>query len=259
MPLLSKHTAREEQTRVESAWETLRTLIYAILLALLFRSLLFEPFHIPSGSMRSTLLEGDYIFVSKYAYGYSRYSFPFGAAVDYFDGRLWQSQPERGDVAVFRLPSDTSIDYIKRIIGLPGDTIQVKDGRLLLNGEAVTRKQVKDYAFHAGGIEKRITRYRETLPNGESFHTLDETQFGEVDYTEKYTVPKKHYFVMGDNRDNSIDSRYNRQVGFIPAENLIGRAEIVLFSIDKHVNFAFWEFWKYPYMFRSGRFVLEIE
>jgi signal peptidase I len=259
MPLLSKDTPQEEQKRVESAWDTLRTLVYAIGLALLFRSIFFEPFHIPSGSMRGTLLEGDYIFVSKYSYGYSRYSFPFGAMVDFFDGRIMEDQPERGDVVVFRLPTDPSIDYIKRVIGLPGDTINVKDGIVHINGKEVERESASDFAFKVGDVEKRYPSYRETLPNGKSFMTLDETKFGEVDYTEDYKVPEGHYFMMGDNRDNSIDSRYTQQVGYVPAENLIGRAEIVLFSIDKSTEFEFWEFWKYPSMFRSGRFVLGIE
>lgn len=253
MPLFRKKVPAEEQKRVESAWDTLRTLVYAITLALVFRSLLFEPFHIPSGSMRPTLLEGDYIFVSKYSYGYGRYSFPFGTLMDW-DGRIWESKPERGDVAVFRLPTDPSIDYIKRVIGLPGDRIRVNDGRVYVNDSQIEREQEEDWAFRENGVEKRVLRYREKLEGGKSYITLDESAFGEVDFTEEYVVPEGHYFMMGDNRDNSIDSRYSDRVGFVPAENLIGRAEMILFSLHRTADVEFWEFWKYPQMFRDGRF-----
>lgn len=253
MPILSKKMAIEEQKRVESAWDTVRTLIYAIGLALVFRSFLFEPFHIPSGSMRPTLLEGDYIFVSKYSYGYSRYSFPFGSLMNWA-GRVWETQPERGDVVVFRLPTDPSVDYIKRLVGLPGDRIRVNDGRLFVNDHMIDRVQEEDFAFRINGVEKRVLRYREVMPSGKAYVTLDESAFGEVDYTEEYVVPEGHYFMMGDNRDNSIDSRYTEKVGYVPAENLIGRAEMILFSVDKTSGFEFWEIWKYPSMFREGRF-----
>lgn len=255
MPTPTKSATLEESKRVASVFETVRTFVYAVLLAIVFRSLAFEPFHIPSGSMLSTLFVGDYIFVSKYSYGYSRYSFPF--APQLFDGRLAERVPERGDIAVFRLPSDTKVDYIKRVIGLPGDIIRVYDGIVFINGVPVKRENspAGDFAYTdvRSGIDRRIKQYQETLPNGRHYSTLDETAFGEVDFTSDYVVPDGHYFMMGDNRDNSIDSRYGQQVGFVPAENLVGRAEIILFSIDKDVNFEFWEFWKYPRMFRTGR------
>lgn len=258
MPLLSKNVSAEEQKRAESVWEMVRTLLYAVGLAMVFRSLLFEPFHIPSASMRPTLLEGDYIFVSKYSYGYSHYSFPFGSHIKAFDGRLAERTPKRGDVAVFRLPRDPKIDYIKRVIGLPGDVVQMMSGELYINDQPVKRKQGKNIAYQDGGVITWMNTYKETLDNGKRYTTLDMTGMGEVDDTDKITVPEGHYFLMGDNRDNSIDSRYQSEVGFIPKENLIGRAEMILFSIDPASSFEFWEFWKYPSMFRDGRFTKEI-
>lgn len=252
MSLLSQGTAPQQAKQKSSMLESIQTFFYAILLALVFRSLLFEPFHIPSGSMFSTLEVGDYIFVSKYSYGYSRYSFPFG--IDLFEGRLAGRSPERGDVVVFRLPTDTKVDYIKRVIGLPGDIIRVHDGVVYVNGERIEQDRAGDYAVNERGVEKRIKRNVETLTNGRTYYTLDETAFGDVDFTDEYIVPERHYFMMGDNRDNSIDSRYGDQVGFVPEENLIGRAEMILFSINKDAQFEFWEFWKYPTMFRDGRF-----
>jgi len=162
-------------------------------------------------------------------------------------------------VVVFRLPTDTKIDYIKRVIGLPGDTIQINDGRVFLNGEPVEQENLDVFAMRVNGIERRIKRNTEKLPNGRTHAVLDETGFGEVDFTQEYVVPEGKYFVMGDNRDNSIDSRYMDQVGFVPADNLIGRAEIILFSIDREAEFEFWEFWKYPSMFRDGRFFLSLD
>ncbi len=236
----------------EHPWdEMFRTLIYAVLLALVFRSLAFEPFHIPSSSMKDTLLIGDYVFVSKYSYGYSRYSFPFGLPL--FDGRVMQSQPERGDIAVFRLPANPRVDFIKRIVGLPGDTIQVKEGVLYLNGAPARRKYVGDFTDTLeDGTIASIRRYRETLPSGRAYDTLDMTQLGDADNTGVYHVPEKHYFVMGDNRDNSQDSRYVDKVGFIPEEHLIGRAEMIFFSISDETGF--WEVWNWPTAFRWERF-----
>ena len=209
--------------------ETIKVVVQALLLALIVRTFLFQPFNIPSGSMKDTLLIGDYLFVSKFSYGYSRYSFPFGLGP--FSGRIWSSEPERGDVAVFKLPTDTSVDYIKRVIGLPGDTIQVIDGVVHINGEPVKREKIDDFIEQSpSGIVRRVPRYRETLPNGVSYETLDLTTRGEVDNTREYKVPEGHYFMMGDNRDNSSDSRAN--VRFVPAERLVGRADIMFLSID---------------------------
>ena len=250
-------TQKEEKKRHE--WDdTIRTLIYAILLALVFRSLAYEPFHIPSSSMKDTLLIGDYIFVSKYSYGYSRYSFPYGSIVPYTNGRVIESVPERGDVVVFRLPAAPHIDFIKRVIGLPGDQIQMRSGVLYINGNPVRKEADGEFVeTQPDGTVLTIRRYKETLPEGKQYNVLDMTQLGEVDNTGIYTVPEGHYFMMGDNRDNSTDSRYIDQVGFVPAANLIGKAQMIFFSMEDGT--AFWEFWKWPEALRAGRFFKSIK
>lgn len=234
-------------------WETAKVIIHALILALIVRTFLFQPFNIPSGSMKSTLLIGDYLFVSKFSYGYSRYSIPFG--YNLFSGRVWAEEPKRGDVIVFKLPRDNSTDYIKRLIGLPGDRIQMIDGVLHINGEAI-KKEYVDTFFDAGpqGYNRAVERYRETLPNGVVYEVLDATTSGQLDNTQEFTVPPGHYFMMGDNRDNSTDSRVSISelgVGFVPAENLIGRAEIIFFSLEDGARF--WEFWRWPTTIRWGR------
>jgi len=213
-------------------FETLKSIVYAILLALLFRSFFFEPFHIPSGSMRANLLVGDYLFVSKSAYGYSRYSFPFG--LDLFDGRiLSDDRPERGDVVVFRKPGNETVDFIKRVIGLPGDTVQMKKGILFINDTAIPKESAGEFRFFDPHLQSyvAIAQYQETLPSGKTYYVLDETQYGYGDSTPLFTVPEKHYFMMGDNRDNSTDSRFST-VGFVPEVNLVGQADLIGFSID---------------------------
>lgn len=208
-----------------------RTVVIAGAIAFTFRSFAFEPFNIPSGSMLPTLLIGDFLFVSKYSYGYSRHSLPWSLPV--IPDRIFFTPPERGDIAVFRYPADTSIDYIKRIIGLPGDTVQVKQGRLYINGEMMPR--TPDGIFEERDQYNRVVRlqrYVETLPNGVQHYILERSDNHPFDNTPLYTVPKDHFFAMGDNRDNSADSREQRSVGYIPMVNLVGKAELMFFSID---------------------------
>lgn len=227
-PLEGQATDKKEHY----SWnDTIRTIVVAILLAVTFRSFVFEPFHIPSGSMKSNLLVGDYLFVSKYSYGYSRYSFPFGFG--FFEGRVMSSKPERGDIIVFRLPINPRIDYIKRLIGMPGDTVQVKDGIVYINGSALKRKQVDSYLDDENKNNiHMVNRFVETLPEGKDIVILKERKHGPADDTPLYVVPEGHYFFMGDNRDNSRDSRFMDEVGFVPEENLVGRALIIFCSVD---------------------------
>ncbi len=234
--------------------ETISVIIQALLLAVVIRTFLFQPFSIPSGSMRPTLLEGDYLFVSKYAYGYSHHSFPFSP--NFFSGRIWSGTPERGDVAVFKFPPNPDIDYIKRIIGLPGDKIQMKEGVLYINGTAVKREktgQIDNYDVTE--VQRPVDVYRETLPNGVTYDTLDIDQGTLGDDTREFIVPEDHYFAMGDNRDNSSDSRFT--VGFVPAENLVGHASIVFFSIAGGHSPI--EIWQWPSNLRLNRFFTWVE
>jgi signal peptidase I len=230
--------------------ETVRVVFHALIIALVIRTFLFQPFNIPSGSMKETLLVGDYLFVSKYSYGYSHYSLPFSPPL--FSGRILGSPPERGDVVVFRLPKEDSTDYIKRVIGTPGDRIQMIDGLLHINGEPVKRQRIDDFIeTEEGGRTTRVKRWRETLPNGVSYTTLDLIDNGFYDNTPVYTVPPGNYFMMGDNRDNSTDSRVLSQVGYVPFENIVGRAQVIFFSIAE--GEPAWAIWNWPWAVRWSR------
>jgi signal peptidase I len=251
----------------ESWVETVKTIVYALLIALVIRTFLFQPFSIPSGSMENTLLVGDYLFVEKFAYGYSRYSFPFGLPP--FSGRVFGTGPERGDVVVFKMPNRDSSDYmkdfIKRVIGVPGDRVQMIKGQVYLNDKPVPKVRAEDFvatespcpivtelppdgAYH-------VPRYRETLPSGKSYYVLDCMPDGPSDNTQVYVVPPGHYFMMGDNRDNSDDSR--AEVGFVPAENVEGKAVFLFFSIDSSAQW--WELWKWPWAIRYNRLLTGID
>ncbi|QBQ47861.1 signal peptidase I [Brevundimonas naejangsanensis] len=221
---------KKEKSASNETVEIIKTVVFALLIALVLRVLLFQPFTIPSASMEPNLYEGDYIVVSKWSYGYSKHSIPFSPPV--FNGRILGKAPARGDIAVFKLPRDNKTDYIKRVIGLPGDKVQMIANKLYINGApvqdvVVSRAQMADMFG-----PRSVTQVRETLPGGKSFMTQDFGPGNELDDTPLYEVPAGHYFMMGDNRDNSIDSRVEMSagVGMVPAENLVGKAEIIMFS-----------------------------
>jgi len=247
-----QHNPKESRGWVE----TIRTVTYAVVIAILIRTFAYEPFNIPSGSMIPTLLVGDYLFVSKYSYGYSRHSFPFSLAP--ITGRIFERQPKRGDVAVFKLPTDNETDYIKRIVGLPGDRIQMKKGLLYLNGERVPRKAIDRFqTMNAFGQMRRVPQYIEKLPDGDPHLIIEEQgDFGVIDNTPEFVVPDRHFFAMGDNRDNSADSRIETQVGMVPFENLVGKAQFFFFSTDGTARF--WEVWKWPFTIRYERLLKAI-
>lgn len=252
-----KKKSSTTEIKQEKPWdEFLKTMLWAIVIATVFRSFLFEPFHIPSGSMKSNLLIGDYLFVSKFSYGYSRYSFPFGLPL--FEGRVGSDdRPERGDVVVFRPPHKPRIDYIKRVIGLPGDRIQMRSGVLYINGEPA-KAEFQDMFVDDDGVEsinKLMPRFLETLPEGRKIEILKENELGEGNNTGVFTVPQRHYFMMGDNRDNSRDSRF--EVGYVPEENIVGRADLIFISVKP--PYSFFSFWNWGESLRLERFFKVID
>ena len=270
----------------DSLGEILRTILYAVLIAFAFRTLLFQPFSIPSGSMKPTLLINDYLFVSKYSYGYSKYAVPYGNMLpdSLFGGRILSAEPERGDVIVFRNPANEDQDYIKRLVGLPGDTIQMQRGVLHVNGAPAPQNRIENFVERRDprhtqhcldrGVLRRLVldaetrnavlrdnaerdcikiQMTETLPGGVAHPVLDaDGGGGKYDNTRRFTVPEGHYFFVGDNRDNSLDSRAPiGGIGFVPRQNLIGRAEMILLSAEG----PYWQFWSW----RSDRFFKAIK
>jgi signal peptidase I len=245
--------------------ETVKTLVYAGLIAMCIRTVAFEPFNIPSGSMIPTLLIGDFVFVSKYSYGYSHFSLPFSPPL--FSGRIFGSTPHRGDVVVFRNTRNTSEDWIKRVIGLPGDHIQVKLGHLYINGTEVPRTPEGDYEASSDDNGTRVLskEYLEALPDGPKHHLLklyaddERAMIGDLDpnNTDEYVVPDGHLFMMGDNRDNSADSRFLSGLGFVPLENVIGRAQFIFFSFD--AAHPWWQVWEWPLEVRWSRLLKGVD
>lgn len=244
-------------TQSETPWwrnhiliETVKTIGFVFGIVAFVQILLFQPFRIPSSSMEGSLEVGDYLFVSKYSYGYSIYSIPLISPAHAAEDRLLEGPAERGDVVVFRLPSDPSQDYIKRVVGLPGDRIQVIAGVLHINGVPVKLEKIEDRVEILGdGTEMNVPRFMETLPNGVQHVVLNRDDDSTFDNTKEFKVPPGSYFMMGDNRDNSNDSRGD--VGFVPVANLVGRAQVVFFSHDGSA--AIWEIWKWPFAIRYSR------
>ncbi|MDX2027850.1 MAG: signal peptidase I [Alphaproteobacteria bacterium] len=250
----SSSPSQTEKSRVDGWGETIRTIIYAMLIALVIRTFAYEPFNIPSSSMVPTLLIGDFLFVSKYSYGYGSTG-TFWRLVP-FSGRVLGHEPKRGDVVVFKTPRDNSTDYIKRLIGLPGDQIQVRQGLLYINGIPVERTRQEPPASADSEAHASYTDYEERLPDGVSHIIREEGDDRALDNTDVFTVPPRRYFFMGDNRDNSQDSR-TTTVGFVPEENLVGQARFLFFSLDE--NARFWQFWKWPWAVRWNRVFTKIK
>ena len=230
--------------------DNIKTLIYALIIAVLLRSLLYQPFYIPSSSMEPTLLVGDRLFVSKFTYGYSKHSFPFSPPI--YKKRIFFKEPQRGDLVVFKTPSDNRTDYIKRLIGVPGDTLQFINGDIYLNKKKIIKSKIDEsMSIRCGKINFPVKIYEETLPNGVKYKTAYNSA-GTLQNTDVYTVPDNNYFFLGDNRDCSKDSRFLSEVGYVNKLNLVGKAELIFFSNDT-LKSSVLKFWNWRDSFRFKR------
>ena len=235
--------------------ENFKTIIYALLIAIFIRSIFIQPFYIPSSSMEPNLLIGDRLFVSKYSFGYSRHSLPFSPKI--FEGRILQNKPKVGDVIVFKTPADNRTDYIKRLIGKPGDKIKITNHDLYINEKKVEKRKIDNlFEIRCGNTLIDVDFYEETLPNGKKHISVYRKEGSMID-SDEYIVPKNHYFFMGDNRDCSKDSRYLSSVGYVSFDNLVGKARIIFFSNDKKIG-SFFKFWKWNQSLRTSRFFRKI-
>ena len=231
--------------------ENIKVIIYALIIAIFIRSIFFQPFYIPSSSMEPNLLVGDRLFVSKYSYGFSKHSFPFSPNL--FKGRILFSEPKRADVVVFKTPADNRTDYIKRLIGLPGDSIQFINGDIYLNNNQILKTKSKKYSkINCGKVTLEIDAFEEKLPNSKTYVAVYDKKNTYIN-SDKFTVPKDHYFFLGDNRDCSKDSRYLTSVGYVHKDNLVGKARIIFFSSDYTIGSVF-KFWKWNKIIRFDRF-----
>ncbi len=236
--------------------DNFKTLFYALIIAIIIRSLLIQPFYIPSSSMESNLLVGDRLFVTKYSYGYSKHSFPFSPPI--FKNRIFESIPDRGDIVVFKTPSDNRTDYIKRLIGLPGDTIQFIDGNLYINNNQVLTTLIDNNGMlFCGNRQINVSIFEEKLPNNKSYIV---SYRNDVSYqnSDKYFVPENHYFFLGDNRDCSKDSRFLSEVGYVNKNNLVGKAQLLFFSSNSRDGSIF-QIWKWPNIIRYDRFFKKLK
>ena len=239
----------------ESIVDNIKTLFYALIIAVIIRSFLIQPFYIPSSSMEPTLLVGDRLFVTKYSYGYSKHSFPFSPP--FFEGRIYSNNPQRGDVVVFKTPSDNRTDYIKRLIGLPGDKIQFIDSNLYLNNSEILKSRISSNdVIYCGNKKIEVHTFEEKLSNNRIFKTVYLKNFS-FKNSDVFKVPKDHYFFLGDNRDCSKDSRFLTSVGYVHKDNLVGKAQFIFFSSDKSIGNLL-SFWKWKDSIRFDRFFKKI-
>ena len=241
--------------RKSSIIDNLKTLFYALLIAIIIRSFLLQPFYIPSSSMEPNLLVGDRLFVTKYSYGYSKHSFPFSPKI--FSGRIIFSEPQAGDVVVFKTPADNRTDYIKRLIGVPGDEIQFIDGDLYINNSQILKTKIKSREkVYCGNEEMKVNFFNEKLPNGKIYKSVYRTDYS-FKNSDKFLVPEKHYFFLGDNRDCSKDSRFLSEVGYVHQDNLVGKAQFLFFSSD-YTKGSIFKFWNWNEILRFNRFFKKI-